>query len=223
MMLVFLLTSTQVGFSGSQDYMDIIDQIMLNVSNSTDCWIPGFDLVRRDLEYRKVFQHVSPLRCKPLQPDLTFYENGIFSWNQTLLSKVSVSLGCYVSFVVRKAGNDNEVYYSEEFKVVPGVDRRLGGTLIKIICYHESNGIRSGVYYNNLHQNLLPHKNVAPKKPPPARKTPGIFILLVESLSRVNAHIQLPKTMTVLRKQYNATILNGKTISQMIIPENFCA
>ena len=72
MMLVFLLTSTQVGFSGSQDYMDIIDQIMLNVSNSTDCWIPGFDLVRRDLEYRKVFQHVSPLRCKPLQPDLYF-------------------------------------------------------------------------------------------------------------------------------------------------------
>ena len=42
-------------------------------------------------------------------------------------------------------------------------------------------------------------------QPPP----PSVFLFLVESLSRVNAHVQLPRTVQVLQQRYNATLLQG--------------
>ena len=212
MMLLFLLTSNQVGYSGSQDYMEMIDQMMLNVSNSTTCMIPMFDLVKKDLEYRKVFQPVRPLTCKHIQPELTFYQNGMLHWNKTLLRQVSVPLTCYASFVTRRAGNDDDISYSEEFLIEPGVDRKLGGSLLRILCYHEANGIRNGIFYNNIHLNLFSTKNNVDKRKiaqPNSKASPSVFILLIESLSRVNAHVQLPKTLSVLAEKYDATFLNG--------------
>ena len=83
--------------------------------------------------------------------------------------------------------------------------------MVKIICYQEANGIRSGVIYNNIHQNLFSINKKKKKivKSLKAEKPPSVFILLIESLSRVNAHIQLPKTLNVLKEKYNATFLNG--------------
>ena len=37
-----------------------------------------------------------------------------------------------------------------------------------------------------------------------------MLLLLVESLSRVNARVQLPRTVAVLRDLYNSTFLNGE-------------
>ena len=39
-----------------------------------------------------------------------------------------------------------------------------------------------------------------------------MLLLLVESLSRVNARVQLPRTVAVLRDLYNSTFLNGETL-----------
>ena len=38
---------------------------------------------------------------------------------------------------------------------------------------------------------------------------PSVFFLVVESLSRVNAHHQLNKTISVLKDTFNATIFDG--------------
>ena len=44
----------------------------------------------------------------------------------------------------------------------------------------------------------------------------SVLLLLVESLSRVNARVQLPRTVAVLRDLYNSTFLNGETLIEVI-------
>ena len=43
-----------------------------------------------------------------------------------------------------------------------------------------------------------------------------MLLLLVESLSRVNARVQLPRTVAVLRDLYNSTFLNGEQLIEVI-------
>ena len=43
-----------------------------------------------------------------------------------------------------------------------------------------------------------------------------MLLLLVESLSRVNARVQLPRTVAVLRDLYNSTFLNGEPLIEVI-------
>ena len=43
-----------------------------------------------------------------------------------------------------------------------------------------------------------------------------MLLLLVESLSRVNARVQLPRTVAVLRDLYNSTFLNGEQMIEVI-------
>ena len=207
-LIIFNYSSIQVGYGGSEDYVEFLDEIIANVTNSSICVIPSFDLVKRDLEHRQVFQRLGSLRCKQIQPELTFYENGIFRWNTTALKKITVPINCYASFVVRHSASDDFVSYSEEFLVEPGVDRKLGGSLVRVICYHEANGIRNGIIYNNVHQNAYAKKNKGPQiKEFPKNvlsKPKSVFILLIESLSRVNAHVQLPKTLRVLKNKFKA-------------------
>ena len=45
-----------------------------------------------------------------------------------------------------------------------------------------------------------------------------MLLLLVESLSRVNARVQLPRTVAVLRDLYNSTFLNGEQLSSSQYP-----
>ena len=42
-----------------------------------------------------------------------------------------------------------------------------------------------------------------------------MLLLLVESLSRVNARVQLPRTVAVLRDLYNSTFLNGEQLIEV--------
>ena len=44
----------------------------------------------------------------------------------------------------------------------------------------------------------------------------SVLLLLVESLSRVNARVQLPRTVAVLRDLYNSTFLNGEQLAAVI-------
>ena len=212
-MMIFMVLNNR-----NQEYIDSIERMLANVSNSSVCVIPWFSLVKKDLEHRKAFQRVRPLQCKKIQPELTFYKDGMFRWNRTLLQMLDVSLVCSASFVVRKRANDNELAYSEEFAVEPGVDRKLGGSLINIKCFSEVNGLRKELFYNALHQNVFIKKNVPRRhsRPNTEKKPTSVFILMIESLSRVNAHIQLPKTLSVLESKMNATFLNGKTDSDYL-------
>ena len=43
-----------------------------------------------------------------------------------------------------------------------------------------------------------------------------MLLLLVESLSRVNARVQLPRTVAVLRDLYNSTFLNGEQMIEVM-------
>ena len=78
-------------------------------------------------------------------------------------------------------------------------------------------GIPGGILYQNIHFNIMARKHQV-KGPGQTKnsseevkpKPRSIFLLLVESLSRVNAHVQLPSTLKVLRTQYNSTFLHGK-------------
>ena len=222
MMMIFLVVNIQLRDEGSLKYLEFMKQLSLNIStlssNSTDCVIPPFDVVFKDLKYRHIFQKKSPFPCFQSQPPLTYFEAGTFRWNRSCLASLSVPLSCQVRFISRKEGSDEELLISEKFSVKVGEDRRYGGSLVHIVCHNVKTGVPRGIFYQNIHFNIMARKH-ALRNPGQAAKTStgkaksqprSIFLFLMESLSRVNAHVQLPKTMEVLKNQYNSTFLNGK-------------
>ena len=221
MMMIFVVVNIQLRDEGSLKYLEFMKQLSLNISNlssnSTDCVIPPFEMVFKDLKYRDIFHKKSPFPCFQRQPPLTYFEAGTFRWNRTSLASLSVPLSCQIRFVARKEGSDEELVVSEKFSVKVGEDRRYGGSLIHITCHNVETGVPRGLFYQNIHFNILARKHSvknaghAKTSSDKANSQPrSIFLFLIESLSRVNAHVQLPKTLEVLKNQYNSTFLNGK-------------
>ena len=217
MMITFVLVNIQLRDEGSLRYLELINQLSLNVTsqnslNSSTCIIPPFNVVFKDLKYRKSFHKKSPYPCLQSQPPLTYLESGMFRWNKTSLAALEAPPSCYVRFLSRKEGSDEEVVASDKFPVPVGEDRRYGASLIHVMCH----GVRGGLVYQNIHFNILARKlsvNTHRHSKASAEKPRSIFLLLIESLSRVNAHVQLPKTLKVLKSEYNSTFLHGNPIS----------
>ena len=221
MMMIFVVVNIQLRDEGSLKYLEFMKQLSLNISNlssnSTDCVIPPFEVVFKDLKYRDIFRKKSPFPCFQSQPPLTYFEAGTFRWNRTSLASLSVPLSCQIRFVARKEGSDEELVVSEKFSVKVGEDRRYGGSLVHITCHNVQTGVPRGIFYQNIHFNILARKHAvknagqAKTSSDKANSQPrSIFLFLIESLSRVNAHVQLPKTLQVLKNQYNSTFLHGK-------------
>ena len=220
MMMIFVLVNIQLRDEGSLKYLEFMKQLSLNLSrfssNSTDCVIPPFDVVFKDLKYRDIFRKKSPFPCFQSQPPLTYFEAGTFRWNRTSLAALTVPLACQVRFIARKEGSDEELVVSEKFSVKVGEDRRYGGSLVHIVCHNDQSGVPHGIFYQNIHFNILARKHsvknakTSSENPDSQTQPRSIFLFLIESLSRVNAHVQLPKTLQVLKNQYNSTFLHGK-------------
>ena len=219
-MLLFLMLASMMEMDesdASYEYHQYITDMVSNVSrsnSSNDCIIPSFDLVLRDMKYRQLFTKKMHAPCQNLQPNLTFFINDTLKWNKTELDKAPPIL-CFANFIARKANNDDVILHSEKFKIVIGIDRKLGGSLIHVICHkvNKANGQYTEVYYRNIHVNFYNIK-ISKNKPdsqqsPPQSPPKSVLMILLESLSRVNAHVQLPKTVDVLKTVYNATILSG--------------
>ena len=223
MMMIFLVVNIQLRDEGSIKYLEFMEQLSLNISsslssNSTHCVIPPFEVVFKDLQYRRIFHKKSPYPCLQSQPPLTYFEAGTFRWNRSSLASLAVQLSCQVRFISRKEGSDEELVVSEKFSVKVGEDRRYGGSLVHVSCHSLKSGVPQGIFYQNIHVNIRARKH-SPKNSghaktssDPANSKPrSIFLFLIESLSRVNAHVQLPKTLQVLKNQYNSTFLHGKS------------
>ena len=81
--------------------------------------------------------------------------------------------------------------------------------MLQVLCFVNDVAGRQQLVYSYIHLlTKLPPSN--PKTPTEAR-LPGVLILLIESLARVNGEKQLPQTVRVLRELYNATFLRGLT------------
>ena len=221
MMMIFVVVNIQLRDEGSIKYLEFMKQLSLNIttmsSNSTDCVIPSFDVVFKDLKYRDIFHKKSPYPCLQSQPPLTYFEAGTFRWNRTSLASLTVPLSCQVRFIARKEGSDEELVISEKFSVKVGEDRKYGGSLVHVTCNNVKSGVPQGIFYQNIHFNIMARKHSvknsghAKTSSDNANSQPrSIFLFLIESLSRVNAHVQLPKTLQVLKNQYNSTFLHGK-------------
>ena len=119
-------------------------------------------------------------------------------------------LECEGSKVFRRRGSDEELVNSAKFLLEVGLPFKMEPGLLQVVCFtkEDSRGRRELVY-SNIH--FLPKLPTNLKPPPAETKVPGVFILLIESLSRVNGERQLPKTVQVLRMLYNATLLHGLT------------
>ena len=170
--------------------------------------------VRRDLEFRKAFQPPPQLVCPKLQPKLTSILEEQLVWDKQELANFSSKvLECEGSKVFRRRGSDEEVFTSATFPLKVGLPFKMEPGLLQVVCFakeEESSGRRELVYSNVHFLPKLP-TSTNPKQPPAETKVPGVIILLIESLSRVNGEHQLPKTVQVLRLIYNATLLRGLT------------
>ena len=128
-------------------------------------------------------------------------------WDEQELANFSKGIECEGSKVFRRRGSDEEVVASAKFSLQVGLPFKMDPGLLQVVCFAKD-GPRE-VVYSNVH--FLPKLPSTNPKPPPESKVPGVLILLIESLSRVNAEEQLPQTVQVLRLMYNATLLHGLT------------
>ena len=168
------------------------------------------DQVRRDLEFRKAFQPAPGLVCPKLQPKLTNIVEEHLVWDKQELANFSKGIECEGSKVFRRRGSDEEVVASAKFPLRVGLPAKMEPGLLQVVCFaKEENSGHLELVYSNVH--FLPKLPSTNPKPPPESKVPGVLILLIESLSRVNAEQQLPQTVQVLRLIYNATLLRGLT------------
>ena len=221
MMIIFVMVNIQLRDEGSIKYMEFINKLTLNFSslsstNSSSCLIPPFNVVLRDLKYRQTFHKKSPFPCIQSQPLLTYLDAGTFRWNKTSLSTLPDPLSCYVRFISRKERTDQELVTSDRFPVKVGEDRKYGASMIHVTCHSVKSGIPQAILYQNIHFNIMARKHSAKGqgKSKTESKPRSIFLFLLESLSRVNAHVQLPKTLDVLKTQYNSTFLDGNTTGE---------
>ena len=133
-------------------------------------------------------------------------------WNKQELANISKRLKCQGSKVLRRKGSDTDVVYSAAFPLHVGLPFKIENSesaMLQVLCFVKDNAGRQELMYSYIHLlTKLPSSN---HKPLTEDKLPGVLILLIESLARVNGEKQLPQTVRVLRELYNATLLRGLT------------
>ena len=211
--LIFLVLEDNMGTRDGFLYTMLVAE---NVSATQDkCIIPSFEQVKKDLEYQKVFKKITHAKCQNIQPKLTYTENDFLKWNKSILNTVKSVIDCFANFLIRKKDSDDAIIFTEKFKIVIGSELKLSGKMVHIVCNISSKSDnRDNYFYRNIHMSheanhnsvLISSKYLKDKDDSPPR---SIVMILIESLSRVNAHIQLPKTINILKNLYNSTILNG--------------
>ena len=135
-------------------------------------------------------------------------------WNKQELANISKGIiECKGNKVFRRRRSDEDVVPSATFPLQVGFPFKVEPGLLQVVCFaREEGSSQQELIYSNVH--FLPKLSDKSQKPTlesESEKPPGVLILLIESLSRVNGEQQLPQTIQVLRLIYNATLLRGLT------------
>lgn len=156
-----------------------------------------------DQSILQYLQDTKPIHCKVRQNPLTFVNSsGYLIFNVSHVTDSSL-LNCDFRYIIRKPGNDDEVFYSDPQNLPPeGI--MLKYDFVTVSCYNFA-GIS---YYTNYHTHI---SKITSKKYQNDEKHYNIMLLGIDSLSRLAFIRQMPKTYRYLTKTMGAYVLRGMT------------
>lgn len=178
-----------------------------NMVSSTSCQIPmpnPFD--------NSIMQYVikkNLLKCKFIQPELTYLDyDGILHLNRSAIDFHHMDedlLSCHYFTFKRKPNDDDHVIFDSE-KVLNGSEKLPNGReFVGVTCKYKEKLI-----YRNYHTYILKKSRTKLADKKNAFK-PQVFILVIESMSRLNMIRHMPKTYSYLTNIMKIEILKGLT------------
>ncbi|XP_023241724.1 uncharacterized protein LOC111639970 [Centruroides sculpturatus] len=184
-------------------FMSMEDQL----STSSSCDIPVPDPF--DESIMKYVVVKEPLKCKFIQPDLTYLDyDGVLHLNQSSVAghHLEDDLSCRYSTFARSSIDDDNLVYDPE-KVLYGEEKILEGReFVAVNCSYKGKLI-----YRNYHAYVPKKKTGIKINNNMNAFKPQVFILVIESMSRLNMIRNMPKTYSYLTDNMKAEILKGMT------------
>ncbi|CEF68717.1 Protein of unknown function DUF229 family and Alkaline phosphatase-like, alpha/beta/alpha domain and Alkaline-phosphatase-like, core domain-containing protein [Strongyloides ratti] len=173
------------------------------ISNHTkSCIIPKLD--PWDSSIKKYIYNIKNFKCKNIQGELTYLYDGKLMINKSELDNFGLDMN-KLAFQYRcfSRGNDDFTLSFNEWKDFKNKT--------KINCeFMEVRGLKSYFklnIYSNHHYQIINNQ----KKKIINSKKPSVFIIVLDSLSHSNFIRKLPKTLSVLKNDYQSIIFNGMT------------
>ncbi|KAI1711446.1 hypothetical protein Ddc_12892 [Ditylenchus destructor] len=193
-------------------YYTLIKQI----SQDDDCVIPNID--PWDASIQKYLSKADSLVCKRLQYELTYMSpgEGRIYFNTSELQAAGYDsweeISCQYRCFDRAKGDDVTLQYGQWNELKNG--SQPGCEFVEAKCYKSYQPV---AFYTNLHSQIIPlsaKSRSLPKKLPGnkrKRKPASVLLFVVDSVSNSNWQRNLPKTLNVLKDDYNSFIFNGFT------------
>ncbi|XP_023241503.1 uncharacterized protein LOC111639791 [Centruroides sculpturatus] len=178
-----------------------------SMASSASCQIPtpnAFD----DSVMRYVVKK-DPLKCKFVQPELTYVDyEGVLRLNRSAMAAHRIDenlLDCRYSTFRRKPNDDDHVIYDPR-KVLNASEKIINGReFVAVTCSY-----RDKVVYRNYHA-YIPRKSGIRLTDQKGIFKPQVFVLVIESMSRLNMIRHMPKTYSYLNDVMKAETLKGLT------------
>ncbi|XP_023220184.1 uncharacterized protein LOC111622100 [Centruroides sculpturatus] len=175
------------------------------MASSASCQIPtpnAFD----DSVMRYVVKK-DPLKCKFVQPELTYVDyEGVLRLNRSAMAAHRIDenlLDCRYSTFRRKPNDDDHVIYDPR-KVLNASEKIINGReFVAVTCSY-----RDKVVYRNYHA-YIPRKSGIRLTDQKGIFKPQVFVLVIESMSRLNMIRHMPKTYSYLNDVMKAEELKS--------------
>lgn len=184
-------------------FMSIEDQLTF----SSSCEIPMPNPFDESI-MRYVVQK-EPLKCKFIQPDLTYLDyDGILHLNQSAVvhHHLEDGLSCRYSTFMKDSKDDDHLVYDPE-KILNDHDKIMDGReFVSVTC-----NFKEKIIYRNYHAYIPKKKKGIKIENKIGAFKPQVFILVIESMSRLNMIRNMPKTYAYLTDHMNVEILKGMT------------
>uniref|UniRef100_A0A0N4ZJB5 Sulfatase domain-containing protein n=1 Tax=Parastrongyloides trichosuri TaxID=131310 RepID=A0A0N4ZJB5_PARTI len=187
------------------------DPVLMNINyteyksliGSTYCKLPNLD--PWDPSIKSYIYKVDDLKCKNIQPELTYLSNGLLLINGSEIENSSIDVNSLTPQYrcIERGEDDFTLNTSSWILFKNGTKIECEFIEVRILQSYLQLNI-----YSNHHYQIIPkeEKNISNKT-----KKPNVIIIVLDSISHSNFIRKLPKTLSVLENDYKSVILNGMT------------
>lgn len=179
--------------------------------NNQTCFIPQYHPFHSSI--LKYVKTAHPIKCRDFQPPLTWIDDhGFLRFNKTALQNTLWSrstLKCEYSEVLRDNSNHDDVFKFNTSKPFVDAIDVSHSDFIQVQC-KQFFGIV--IYYNihaHIRDKLFAHHRLSSQKAKNGGQKYNVLMFGIDSLSRLNAMRQLPKTFKFFKNTLKSYILRG--------------
>lgn len=188
------------GYTGFHLYFGPGYMVYTHKNIKGSCIIPQVNPF--DAEIMKFFWKPDPIICSK-DTDLVYFDyNSTLHINQSRTRSKDIT--CQYQEIIRKSGDDYNVYLGSKVWFNNSIVVRTD--FVNVKCFHIGK-----IIYNRLHYQIYRPKEKINSKGHNRQQKYSILLFGLDSVSRLAAIRELPKTMTYLEQNLSAYILKGYT------------